>query len=109
MSHLHALGRALLPAAALFFCAAPIPASAHEAESGWGYQIDCCSDRDCKEVSAQGITQQPGGYVIAETGEMVGYNDPRLPDSPDGVYHWCSADGAKDGRTTCLFIPPQSF
>ena len=100
----------LLPAAALFLCtSANLPASAHEAKSGWAYPLECCSNRDCKEVSEANITQRPDGYVIAETGERVGYQDPRLRDSPDGVYHWCSAAGAKDGRTICLFVPPQSF
>jgi hypothetical protein len=104
-------GAALLfPAAAvLFYASAHLPASAHEAISGWAYPLECCSNRDCKEVSAKNITQRPDGYVIAETGERLGYADPRLRHSPDGVYHWCSAAGAKDGRTICLFVPPQSF
>jgi hypothetical protein len=100
----------VLPSATLFLLAtAPLPATAHHAKSGWAYPIECCSNKDCREISAESISERPDGYVIANTGERVGHADPRLRDSPDGVYHWCSADGAEDTRTICLFVPPQSF
>lgn len=100
----------VLPGAALLALAtAPLPASAHKAKSGWKYPLECCSNKDCREVSAENISERADGYIISQTGERLGYSDPRLRDSPDGVYHWCSAEGAEDGRTICLFVPPQSF
>lgn len=100
----------VLPSAALFALAVtPLSTAAHEAKSGWSYPLECCSNKDCREVPAENITERTDGYVIADTGERVGYSDPRVRNSPDGVYHWCSADGAKDSRTICLFVPPQSF
>ena len=86
-----------------------MPSVAHEAKSGWTYPLECCSNRDCREVDAKYISERPEGYVITLTGERVGYRDPRVRSSPDGVYHWCSADGASDSRTICLFVPTQSF
>jgi hypothetical protein len=100
----------LLPSVALLSTVLiQFPAAAHHAKSGWAYPLECCSNKDCREVPAENITERTDGYVIAMTGERVGYSDPRVRDSPDGVYHWCSADGANDTRTICLFVPPQAF
>ena len=85
------------------------PALAHDAPTGWSYPLSCCSGFDCREVSAAAIGERPEGYVIGRTGEVVAYTDRRLKDSPDGEYHWCSVAGAEDGRTVCLFVPPQSY
>ena len=92
-----------------------IPAIAHDAlptaakPMGWSYPYACCSGIDCRQVSAKAISERPYGYIINNTGEVVGYADSRIKDSPDGVYHWCSVAGADDGRTICLFVPPKSF
>lgn len=111
MSNPRSFHGALLLAGAALLAAAPfgISAVAHEAKSGWSYPVECCSNRDCREVPATNISERPDGYVISMTGERVGYRDPRVRNSPDGVYHWCSANGASDSRTICLFVPPQSF
>lgn len=84
-------------------------AAAHKAKSGWTYPIDCCSDYDCREVSADLISERPGGYLIELNGEKITYSDSRIRHSPDGVYHWCSQNGRDDTRTICLFVPPNSF
>ncbi len=84
-------------------------AVAHEAPSGWRYPYACCSDRDCQQVSNAAIEERPEGYVIKVTGEVLPYTDKRVRNSPDGVFHWCSVAGKKDGRTICLFVPPRSF
>lgn len=86
-----------------------VPAAAHDAPKGWTYPYACCSGYDCREVTAKSISERPEGYVIAGTGEIVGYRDKRLRDSPDGEYHWCSVAGKNDGRTICLFVPPRSY
>jgi hypothetical protein len=87
----------------------PLSASAHQAESGWTYPSECCSDRDCRAISADKITESPQGYVIELSGERVAYTDRRIRDSPDGEHHWCSIGGRDDSRTICLFVPPASF
>lgn len=84
-------------------------AAAHEAPSGWIYPSSCCSDMDCRAVSAEVILERPEGYVIGPTGEVLPYSDGRLKDSPDGEYHWCSTGGSDSGHTICLFVPPHSF
>jgi hypothetical protein len=101
---LRAAAALLLPALAM-----PATALAHHAKSGWAYPYACCSDNDCREIPASVISERPEGYVINMTGEVVGYTDRRVKDSPDGVYHWCSIAGADDSRTICLFVPPRSF
>ena len=105
------LGRqtALRSAILLTLTSFGMPAGAHDAPKGWAYPFACCSGYDCREVTEKAITERPEGYVIAGTGEIVGYHDKRLRNSPDGEYHWCSVAGANDGRTICLFVPPRSY
>ena len=88
---------------------APAIGLAHDAKSGWSYPYACCSGIDCREVQATVIRERPEGFVIGLTGEVVGYTDKRIRNSPDGEYHWCSVAGRDDGRTICLFVPPRSF
>jgi hypothetical protein len=90
-------------------------ASAHQAKPtaaqpmGWAYPLNCCSNQDCREVTHSAISERPDGYVIGQTGEIIGYADHRLKDSPDGEYHWCTIGGSEKGATICLFVPPSSF
>ncbi len=88
---------------------AVLAAQAHDAPSGWKYPYQCCSGYDCRPVTAKTISTRPEGYVIAGTGEVVGYGDTRIRTSPDDAYHWCSVAGADDGRTICLFVPQQMY
>ena len=98
-----------IPALTQFSFASPSTLLAHEAASGFKYPLECCSNHDCRQVSDAAVTERTDGYVIQATGERVQSTDPRLRDSPDGVYHWCSAQGAGNTRTICLFVPPHSF
>ncbi|MEQ1953448.1 hypothetical protein ABMA59_18750 [Mesorhizobium sp. CN2-181] len=90
-------------------------AAAHDATptaakpNGWSYPFSCCSGYDCREVPQTSIGERPEGYVIEGTGEVLGYQDARLKNSPDGEYHWCSVAGADNSRTICLFVPPKGF
>lgn len=102
-------------------------AEAHDAlptaaqPQGWKYPFSCCSGYDCRPVKATTgaplklfnnlptVAETPEGYKISTTGEIVGYGDSRLKNSPDQDFHWCSVAGASDGRTICLFVPPRSF
>ncbi|WP_244468046.1 hypothetical protein [Nitratireductor soli] len=95
--------------ASLLTVAFPALAVAHEAKSGWRYPYACCSDNDCREVKDAAISEIPEGYLVKVTGEVVGYGDKRVKDSPDGVFHWCSIAGKNDSRTICLFVPPRSY
>lgn len=101
--------------AVVLFLAGTIQAMSHDAlktaakPQGWSYPFSCCSGYDCREVSETSISERPEGYVIKNTGEVVGYTDTRIRNSPDGVFHWCSVAGANDGRTICLFVPARSF
>lgn len=98
-----------MPISCILFSFAYTPTFAHEAQSGWKYPLECCSNHDCRQVSDAVVKERPDGYLIQATGERVAYTDPRIRDSPDGVYHWCSAQRADDTRTICLFVPPHSF
>ena len=93
----------------LALIASIVSAPAHDAPKGWTYPFSCCSGFDCREVSAEAISERPDGYVIGNTGEVVAYSDKRVKNSPDGEFHWCSVDGANDSRTICLFVPPQAY
>ncbi|MBP1884426.1 hypothetical protein [Sinorhizobium mexicanum] len=76
---------------------------------GWSYPLSCCSGYDCREVAYHAVAERPEGYVIKGTGEVITYTDSRIKNSPDGLFHWCSAAGAKDGHTICLFVPPHGY
>ncbi len=80
----------------------------HQAPTGWRYPFSCCSGMDCRPVPEKAISEQADGYHVP-SGEVVGYQDTRLKDSPDGQYHWCSVAGADDGRTICLYVPPRAY
>ena len=72
-------------------------AGAHE----W-YPPECCSDKDCYQITAADVRPTDDGYwLIVLTGEKVkskGY-------SPDGQYHRCSYGGVREAGTICLFVP----
>lgn len=82
---------------------------------GWSYPFSCCSGYDCRQVGSSRsgakitVAETPTGYKISTTGEVIGFGDARLKNSPDGEFHWCSVAGADDSRTICLFVPPRSF
>lgn len=99
----------LLLVAALAVVGAVIVAHAHDAPSGWSYPFSCCSNHDCRMVSAEAVRERPEGYEIGATGEIVPYADARVRMSPDGDFHWCSVAGKDDTLTICLFVPPRAF
>ena len=84
------------------------PARAHDAPTGWKYPWACCASLDCQQVKSSAIEEKAEGYIIQSTGEVVGYRDKRVKDSPDGEYHWCAHRAGNDaGHTICLFVPPK--
>jgi hypothetical protein len=92
-----------LLAATLLFSVAQ--AEAHEAPTGWSYPTNCCSGIDCREVPDHDIIEGARGYEIRKTHELINMSDPKVKQSPDGRFHWCSVGGLDDGRTICLFVP----
>lgn len=86
------------------------PTWAHESAQGWSYPYSCCANHDCKSMATSAISEKVEGYVVQETGEVVGYTDRRIRDSPDGQFHWCAHQSGVDaGRTICLFVPPRAY
>lgn len=81
----------------------------HEAPTGWNYPNQCCSGIDCRPVPEEAIGTSRVGYVIRQTGEVIGFRDTRLKPSPDGTFHWCSERGREDTKTVCLFVPPLGY
>lgn len=94
---------------AIMITASINPAYAHSAPSGWMYPTSCCSNQDCEAVHGNGILEGPLGYVVQDTGEIIGYMDVRIKESPDGEFHLCRAKKQPPSRTICLFVPPRSF
>jgi hypothetical protein len=83
----------------LWLCLEASRAEAHEAPTGW----------NCRQVPDTAIEETPQGYVIRATGELIPYTDPRVRDSKDEFYHWCSVGGTETGRTICLYRAPRGF
>lgn len=85
-------------------------ARAHDAPSGWTYPIACCSGFDCREEASIAVRETAEGYRIVSTGEVIPYQDRRVRDSPDGLWHACWRGARFDeGRVICLFVPPRAF
>jgi len=95
--------------AALMLAASTLSVYAHEAPTGWSYPSQCCSGIDCRAVPDSAIGTNKLGYLIRKTGELINFRDPRLKESPDGVYHWCSVMGSENTPTICLFVPPLGY
>lgn len=87
----------------------PGTAGAHLAPSGWVYPVQCCSNRDCEPVHDARIIEGPQGYVVQDSGEIIGYRDERVKKSPDDEFHLCRAKSQVSSRAICLFVPPRSF
>lgn len=75
-------------------------ASAHS----W-YDHDCCSDNDCKPISAADVKTLPNGYEVTFAGRVfqVPYDDPRIRSSRDMDYHACEYPREE---LRCLYVPP---
>lgn len=101
---------------ALWLFATAFVVNAHEARTvagqplGWKYSYACCSDKDCRPVAAGEIKETPEGYLLIKTGEVVGYQDKRVKESPDGTFHVCQVAGDFEaGRILCIYAPGRSF
>ena len=83
-----------------------VPAAAHDAPSGWAYDMVCCSNHDCRpELSDVKATRL--GWLITSTGEIIRYGDSRIHESKDGEFHRCLMQRGVNGpgMTRCLYVP----
>lgn len=91
------------------------PAKAHDAPSGWSYDVTCCNTVDCRPADGPHdgskrhhkvmIEEVTGGYRISTTQEVVPWNDKRVRESKDGDYHVCTTAGKDNTRALCIYVP----
>jgi len=94
------------------------PAAAHQAPSGWDYDPECCSARDCAPARAGHVREERrdgvlGYRVVVPLGEhhysrvpvdaFLPLGDPRIRVSGDEDRHVCLA---RSGHVYCIYIPP---
>lgn len=84
-------------------------AKAHEAPTGWSFDISCCSNRDCGEVPPEWISEGPNGVTVKPTGELLSYGDTRLKQSKDERTYWCRPPGDPNPKTICVYLPVKGF
>ena len=89
-----------LALAAIFLCLAALPASVHEAITGWTYPSHCCGEGDCAHASA--AIRNPDGSLTVTTkhGTATFPASFKHEPSPDGLIHACFMPG----RLYCLYL-----
>jgi hypothetical protein len=92
------------------------PAEPHDAMPtntqplGWKYGWECCSGMDCAQAADEAVSTGPNGYLIALTGEVIGYADKRIKRSHDEFYHRCTHGGdLNDPNSICLYVPDRGL
>lgn len=104
-----------------------VRAKAHKAPTGWEYDYDCCSRRDCSELPTEAVQITDAGYVVTVTPEMnnqikaprtytIAYTATGMRESKDGKYHIClrpeyanNAGEVFGGGVICFYVPPQGY
>ncbi len=85
------------------------PASAHNAPSGWSYDIECCSGIDCYQAPSSDVKETKEGYLLS-TGELIPYSDRRIRRSRDEFFHECKPGGETGSRRSlCLYVPERGM
>ena len=102
-------------------------AKAHSAPTGWEYDYDCCSNKDCSELPSEAVKITDAGYVVTVTPEMnnqikstrtytIRYIATGMRESKDGKYHIClrpeyanNAGEVFGGGVICFYVPPQGY
>lgn len=106
--------RALICGAALVAASSTL---AHDAPSGWRYDAECCSSRDCAQALPGAVREVLGGYAITllpgthpmvprgsePVREFVPHGDWRIRPSGDEHRHVCVLPHAQ--RVLCIYIP----
>lgn len=103
-------------AAIIVYVVSTIPTIAHDAPKGWSYDAGCCSGLDCREIGGPTsnkdlkVNEVPGGFQISTTSEIIPWNSPKIRQSKDDGYHWCSTGAGSDtGNTICLYVPDRGY
>lgn len=81
-----------------------------EAAAHKWYPWQCCSNRDCMEITKDDVIEGANGITIRATGELVPWGDKRIkftpPDDPNNGYHWCrKMAGPEKDKTICVYLP----
>lgn len=84
----------------MFVCLLIRPAGAHDTGKGWAYPWECCSDKDCEEISATRARPVQGGYLIDGKHHVP---QDQVRHSPDGRYHACFP---QPDVLKCFWAPP---
>lgn len=88
-------------------------AEGHEAPkmpgySAWSYPLECCSDQDCKPISANEVQELTDGSVL-DTITGVTLTGKQVRFGGDGSWHICNLGGDRKGRPLCVFKPQRLF
>lgn len=92
-----------IAAVAVFWGLVTAPAWAHDF-----YPWECCSARDCYELTDAEVEILPEGIKIRSTGEVIPH-EAITRRSPDGKWHRCSKQGdraaptIRDGGSPCFW------
>lgn len=82
---------------------ATTPANAHS----W-YDGDCCSDRDCRPISASEVRELAWDRVLdLVSGQEV--RGAQIRQSKDGDWHICNVAGDRKARPLCVYRPVPAF
>lgn len=103
------------------------PAWPHDAPTGWTYDYNCCSTKDCHQLPLGTVRLSNNGYQVSLTPEQhhqlirsttftIGYADAKIRPSKDEFYHACitTQTQLQDGKLSgglliCLYVPPMGF
>jgi len=96
-------------AVALLFLVFGYPSLAHEAPTGWTYDVSCCSTMDCREVPNSWVDEQASGITMRPTGELIPTGSHKIRQSKDDRWHWCTRSGKDDTPTICIYRPLRGF
>lgn len=84
-------------------------ANAHNAPSGWSYDIECCSGVDCYQAPPTDVRETKDGYLLS-TGELIPYSDRRIRRSRDEFFHECKPGGMTGSQhSLCLYVPERGM
>lgn len=97
-----------------------LPAAyAHQAQSGWTYPVECCSDtQDCQAISGRDVSMDDQGYIVTlkpgehrhvPEGGTFYMLDSQIKQSRDDNFHVCIHEYTNGPGAICLFIPTQGM
>lgn len=90
-----------------------LPAITHTAPTGWEYDEDCCSARDCAPVPEGAIRETQGGFSVSlnkgdhpqvshRVEDFFQHGSTRIRVSGDSKRHAC----VWMGKVLCIYVEP---